>query len=408
MEPTQLKLPKKEPTRTIAIVTTCVDDWGGSEELWAKSIGALRTNGFDFILCKNGINQAHPQIQQLTAQGVIFKDLYQKKVLQRIFRLVNKVSNKLKLKPVSAAFNKDSFSRFLFRNQPSLVIINQAINFDGLHYAYQCVQQQIPFVIVIHKAVDFYWPPETDRPYMREALQNASKCLFVSKHNHRLTEEQFGIRLNNSQVIYNPVKISGRALPFPSEVSGYRIACIARLFILDKGQDMLLRILAKPKWKERPVTISFVGTGADEAGLRDMAALLQVTNVEFLGHQSDIEQLWHHYHALILPSRSEGMPLTIMEAMAAGRPVIVTNAGGNAERVEEGVTGYIGEANETSFEETMERAWQQRNCWETIGKQAAAHIVKSLPASPENEFANLIKEIANEDQAISFRNNSHI
>jgi hypothetical protein len=56
----------------------------------------------------------------------------------------------------------------------------------------------------------------------------------------------------------------------------------------------------------------------------------------------------------------------------------------------------------------MERAWQQRNCWETIGKQAAAHIVKSLPASPENEFANLIKEIANEDQAISFRNNSHI
>jgi glycosyltransferase involved in cell wall biosynthesis len=86
----------------------------------------------------------------------------------------------------------------------------------------------------------------------------------------------------------------------------------------------------------------------------------------------------------------------LVEAMAAGRPVIVTNAGGNAELVQEGITGFIGQINETSFDDAMERAWNNRNNWESIGKRAAAFIQEKIPKNPENDFANYLNEMIHE------------
>ncbi|MEI6948699.1 glycosyltransferase [Paraflavisolibacter sp. H34] len=390
-----------EPTspsrRTLLIATTCTDDWGGSEELWARSIPLLQEAGFDLIVCKARINRLHPQFQQLAARGVVLHELHQpprnRSLKVRTLSFVRKLGRKLRLPHRWLPVHRDAFTRALQQHRPSLVIVSQGINFDGLDLAHTCLRHKVPYVIVAQKAADFYWPPVEERASMTEAFRHAERCFFVSEHNRRVTEEQFGIRLPNSQVIFNPVKTLARALPYPPVERQYRIACVARLFLLDKGQDMLLRVLAKDKWKQRPVTFSLVGTGTDENGLRAMASLLNVTNVEFAGHQDNIEQLWERYHALVLPSRSEGMPLAMMEAMAAGRPVIVTNAGGNGELVEDGVTGFIGEATDLALEETLERAWQQRACWEEIGEQAAAALARRLPPSPENEFARFIKQI---------------
>jgi glycosyltransferase involved in cell wall biosynthesis len=238
--------------------------------------------------------------------------------------------------------------------------------------------------------VDFYWPYKDDRGYMLETLLNAKRNCFVSHHNLRLTEEQFGKRFPNGQVIFNPVKLSGNIVPYPTSSDVYKIACLGRLFLLDKGQDLLIRILSSQKWRDRPILVSFIGKGTDEQALKDMAALLNVNNVEFKGHVDDIENMWREYHALILPSRSEGLPLSMVEAMSAGRPVIITNAGGNAELVQEGLSGFIGYANEESFDEAMERAWQRRSDWEQIGINAAKSVSENVPLSPENDFAKLV------------------
>src|SRR5690606_1285976 len=171
---------------------------------------------------------------------------------------------------------------------------------------------------------------------------------FVSQHNLTLTEEHFGVRLPNSRIVFNPIKINRHPLEFPSTKEGYRVACIGRLFLIDKGQDILIRILNQDKWKNRSITISLIGSGPDEQNIQEMIDLYQLDNVRIEKYVEDIESLWLNYHALILPSRSEGLPLTIIEAMAAGRPVIVSNAGGNAEMVCEGETGFVGEANKIS------------------------------------------------------------
>ena len=54
--------------------------------------------------------------------------------------------------------------------------------------------------------------------------------------------------------------------------------------------------------------------------------------------------IWAEHHALVLPSRFEGMPLVVVEAMLCGRPCIVTDVGGNAELIRDGINGFLAKA----------------------------------------------------------------
>ncbi|WP_316839572.1 glycosyltransferase family 4 protein [Pedobacter gandavensis] len=382
--------------KKIAIVS-CVEDWGGSEELWARSIPYLQQDGYKIVLLKSRINKSHPEFLALAKIGVDLIEMdppgsFFKKYIKKAIRFSNKIATELKLRNAQPQELR-TFKKAILKEAPSLVIIAQGINFDGLKLANECLSLGIPYVIISQKAVDFYWPSPNDRAMMLKVLQQAKRCFFVSQHNLRLTEEQFGKRLSNARVVFNPVKLSGTPLPYPESTAPYKLACVGRLFVLDKGQDILLRILAQKEWRARSVQVSFVGKGPDEAGLKEMAALLELDNVNFLGQLEDIGQIWQDHHALVLPSRSEGLPLSMVEAMSVGRVVIVSNAGGNAELLEEGHTGFIGEANEHSFAEAMERAWQLRDQWELIGKNASKYVNVHVPANPEQDFAELIHEV---------------
>ncbi|HWW42407.1 glycosyltransferase family 4 protein [Pedobacter sp.] len=381
--------------KQIALFTCCIDDWGGSEELWAKSIPLLK----DVLVTvyKSRINQQHPEFIKLKTSGVILTELQPEiSFIKKSFRKINQLILKIATNRHLDDHAINMFYRAIKSTQPDLVVIAQGINFDGLKYAYQCIQLNIPYVIIVQKAVEFYWPYPTDRTYMKETLLKAERIFFVSAQNQRLTEEQFGQRLPNSKVVFNPVKTTVNPIPFPSTENGYHFACVARLFIIDKGQDLLLRIMAKDKWKQRPITISLIGSGLDEQGLMEMAELLHVSNVKFTGYQNDINALWGKHHALLLPSRSEGLPLSMIEAMAAGRTVIVSNAGGNAEIIRDGWNGFISESTETSFELAMDRAWEMRDQWNDIGKQASLYIAENFPVSPETDFANDLTQLFNE------------
>ncbi|GGB04149.1 glycosyltransferase family 4 protein [Puia dinghuensis] len=373
---------------TIAIITTCKEDWGGSEELWARSIPTLQAGGIGVIVYKDRINREHPRWTGLVKAGVRLKELrtptWQFAVRKVLLRLRGKYwykGNEL----------RSAFTRQLRADRPSLVVIAQGINFDGLDYAQDCLAAGVPYVIICQKAVDFYWPQLDHRPGMIKAFLHAQRCFFVSRHNQQLTEEQFGIRLSNTQLIYNPVDRSDGPIPYPGGNSVYRLACIGRLFVLDKGQDILIRLLSRPKWRERPIELVFVGSGDDREGLEAMARLHGLENIHFAGQRNDMRQLWQEFHALVLPSRSEGLPLVVLEAMAAGRVVITTTAGGSQEMIEDGITGFIGESGAESFDQALERAWQRRGEWQAMGAAACNHLHNRLPDRPaEIDFAQTL------------------
>jgi glycosyltransferase involved in cell wall biosynthesis len=378
------------------IYSTCQDDWGGSEELWGRVAALLARDGVEVTVFKNRLNPRHPELSRLGAlEGVRLQET-SPSLSQRARGRARRMSQRwFGTAPTvwspETPFS-ENFSRALKKSRPDLVIISQAINFDGLSFGLQCLKHGIPYVIISQKAVDFYWPDHRCREYMGSVWKNAMRCYFVSRHNLRLTEQQFGFHFFNAEVIQNPVKLSPHPLPYPDTSNGYRLACVGRLFLLDKGQDMLLRVLSGDKWKRRPLRVSFVGSGVDRQALEDMARLLEIEQVEFLGHL-DVGTLWKHYHGLVLPSRSEGMPLAISEAMAAGRVSVVSDAGGNAEIIEDGVTGFVGEANEKGLDQSLERAWARKEDWEQMGIEAFGVIRKRVHILPEDLFVNHINTL---------------
>ena len=128
----------------------------------------------------------------------------------------------------------------------------------------------------------------------------------------------------------------------------------------------------------------------------ELARFLGVANLSFNDYIYDIEELWKTHHALILPSRSEGMSLSVLEAMAVGRPVIVSNAGGNSEIVEDGFSGFIGEANTNDFELAMERAWDRKEDWETIGNNASTFIANDYLKREDQDLLKITSNLLNE------------
>ncbi len=84
------------------------------------------------------------------------------------------------------------------------------------------------------------------------------------------------------------------------------------------------------------------GGGPAQSALQALGNALGLEGVvRWLGHRADMADLYAAADLVCLPSRVEGLPLVILEAMACGRVVVATDAGGVAEAIEDGVTGRV-------------------------------------------------------------------
>lgn len=85
-----------------------------------------------------------------------------------------------------------------------------------------------------------------------------------------------------------------------------------------------------------------VGSGVCRPKLERYAARLNISSrVHFLGYRSDIAALLHAADVFVFPSYREGLPVALMEAMAAGVPVVASRIRGNVDLVEDGVNGFL-------------------------------------------------------------------
>ena len=109
-----------------------------------------------------------------------------------------------------------------------------------------------------------------------------------------------------------------------------------------KGPVYLLKAMQQV-WKKHPdAKLVFVGKGALEAELKVAAAEMGYRdNVLFLGWRDDVNEIMHVMDIFVLPSLNEGMGRVIVEAMAAGKPVVASKTGGIPDLVIEGETGFL-------------------------------------------------------------------
>jgi len=222
------------------------------------------------------------------------------------------------------------------------------------------------------------------------AYRGCVESYFVSRRNLQLFETQIGEPLPGATVVRNPFGVSYDAAPqWPDDTATLRLACVGRLDPKAKGQDLILEVLSSAKWRQRSIAVTFFGSGPYEDNLRRLVAWRHLeSSVKWGGHVSDIEAVWKAHHALLLPSRFEGLPLALVEAMLCGRFGIVTDVAGNTEVVADNVNGFVAAwPTAKALDEAMERAWERRTEWEGIGRMAARSIREQVPRDPAAVFA---------------------
>lgn len=148
-----------------------------------------------------------------------------------------------------------------------------------------------------------------------------------------------GVHPRRVATIWNGIDLE--RYPYAGPCPAGPAVCVARLSP-EKGVDTLVRATAVIVRREPAFRLEIAGEGICEADLRRLSAELGVQDhIAFLGHVDDVSGLLARASVFVLPSLSEGVALTILEAMARGLPVVATRVGGTVEAVAEGETGLL-------------------------------------------------------------------
>jgi glycosyltransferase involved in cell wall biosynthesis len=116
-----------------------------------------------------------------------------------------------------------------------------------------------------------------------------------------------------------------------------------------KGVDILVNAFAESMELMPSSILIIVGAGPDEDKIKNMASKLGINNkIRFFGHSREVIKYYHAADIYVLPSYAEGMPNSLLEAMACGLPIIASKIGGVVDVIENGKDGILFEPGDIS------------------------------------------------------------
>lgn len=250
-----------------------------------------------------------------------------------------------------------------------------------------CQSRRLPYWLNLqHAQEDWFFEDEARTHRARRVVDRASRIFVVSERNRRSLERSLGCSVRNTMRGVNgpsasTVSIGDRlVLEAPPRINGTaRLRSLARFDLRFKGQDLLLEALASPRWQQRDWTLSLQGGGQHRALLERLILQLGFASERVTLHErdEDIERTFRATDLLVMPSRSEGSPFALVEALACGRPAVVTSVGGQDELVLDGKTGWVATCvSVAAIDQALERAWTSRERWPVMGAAGRKHVVE--------------------------------
>lgn len=255
------------------------------------------------------------------------------------------------------------------------VIANNNLDLLHVHYAIphasaaymarQILKKQgkiIPFITTLHGTdITLVGKDKTYAPVVTFSINESDAITAVSNNLRDETLKYFKIE-KEIEVIHNFVDVH-RFQRKPIDAfrrviapDGERILLHASNFRKIKRVQDVVRIFAKIN-EQIPSKLMFVGDGPERSGAESLARELNLFNdIRFVGRQEQMEDILAVSDLFILTSEYESFGLAALEAMAAGVPVISTNAGGLPEINVNGVTGFLSDVG--NVDEMSEHALQ--------------------------------------------------
>lgn len=363
--------------------------WGGSEEAWYQMVLRALQNGHTVSVCAQSGACLNQRLSVCRESGGKVMEWHRGKVarLEWLYQ-----------------FLRPNFSRTRLGNPDVVLVSLGALTSVSIVPGLLAFlkNQSVPTVLLCQFNAEALAVSPQDREDVREVFESVNKSVFVAEENRVLAERQFAVSLTGADIISNPIREwSPEPLPMPTVSSKVIWACVARIETLWKGQDLLLQVLAAPKWRARDWRLKFFGTGRDLGHVQRVTDFYGLSDrVTFAGHIASVREIWQESHVMVLPSRGEGTPLAILEAMACGRPVVTTNVGGNAGLISDGVSGWIAEAaTPRLLDEALERSWTARAKWSAMGLAARAGVENLQVADPQGQLLNILIETASQKKS---------
>ena len=178
---------------------------------------------------------------------------------------------------------------------------------------------------------------------MVASSRRIDKIIFISSDiKKELIENRFPI--DKLIHISNGVEVDRFRPPEVHERYNLKNVCFVGRLEEQKGVEYLIKSMDIIRSKENDVKLFIVGDGQLRDNLKRLSEKLELDNhIEFVGSVNDVLPYYNNARIFVLPSISEGMPLSLLEAMSCKLPVVVTMVGGNTEIVNPrlGVGGTI-------------------------------------------------------------------
>jgi glycosyltransferase involved in cell wall biosynthesis len=204
----------------------------------------------------------------------------------------------------------------------------------------------------------------------------ATHVVAVSEKVAAYAAREFRIPPDRLSTIVNGVDLD-RFRPPPRDGfgGGPVIGSTARLHA-ENDHVTLLRAFSRlsTRWPEAELLL--VGRGREEARLKALAEDLGTsTRTHFVGEQGDVAPFLHQMDLYVQPSVAAGMPNSVLEAMAAGLPVVATAVGGTPEVVVEGETGLlVPPRNPMALADAMLKLLEDRRLAQAFGRAGRARV----------------------------------
>ena len=206
----------------------------------------------------------------------------------------------------------------------------------------------VPVVATVHGKN--YFAEQVKRRVAYRYVSRVSRMVAVSEDLKQFIVQRVGVAEHRVNVVYNGVDVAG--LPPVNQLSAIRadlrldgydhvIGAVGSLYPV-KGHIHLIKALPEILRACPKTLLLLVGQGELEQVLKAEVVKRNLdAHVRFLGFRSDVLALLWLFDVFVLPSLSEGLSMALLEAMAAGKPVVATKVGGNSELVIDGITGLL-------------------------------------------------------------------
>lgn len=196
-------------------------------------------------------------------------------------------------------------------------------------------------------------------------LENVDMFGFVADIPRKRFCKIYGEKEEKTFFVYNGIP----SKPFLKRemMDKVNLVCVGTLGDRKNQMGILNAVAMVDEEYQKQISITFVGDGDIREQLESKAQML-ATEVRFTGSTKKVEKYLFQANLFCLFSKSEGLPISIVEAMRAGLPVIGSNVAGIPEQIIDGKTGYIVNLNEKELSEKLKYVIEHKELLPQMGK----------------------------------------